>query len=130
MKEPNIFKDRLKESRTKKGFTLESLANEINIRLDKKYTASTVGNWEGSVSNPSLEVLIEISKILEVSIDYLLGGLPQASTGNQVREPQETYNNKLREENLKLMYKCEAFLEAFRAIGEGQSYGQRQKVLS
>lgn len=60
-------KDRLKDSRLKSHLTQEELA--IKIHTDKKQ----ISRWESGGSVPHAETLIELSRILSVSVDYLLG---------------------------------------------------------
>ena len=59
--------DRIKEVREKNGLTQSSLAKKLNI------SRSAVNAWEMGVSIPSAQYLIELSKLLKVSTDYLLG---------------------------------------------------------
>ena len=62
-----VIGDRIKETREKNGFTQSSLAKKLNI------SRSAVNAWEMGVSIPSAQYLIELSKQLKVSTDYLLG---------------------------------------------------------
>lgn len=59
--------ERIKETREKNGLTQSSLAKKLNI------SRSAVNAWEMGVSIPSAQYLIELSKLLKVSTDYLLG---------------------------------------------------------
>lgn len=60
-------KDRLQEIRVKNGYTQESLAAEL--KTDKRQ----ITRWENGESIPGGEKLYEISRVLNVSTDYLLG---------------------------------------------------------
>ena len=72
---------RINELRQSLGWSQVELAKQLNI------TKQTVSNWENENILPSIEMLIRISKIFNVSSDYLLGldntprldveGLPQ-----------------------------------------------------
>lgn len=62
-----IFASRIKKLRTDKKLTLDGLANELNINK------SRIGMWENNGTVPRDDVLIELSKYFDVSIDYLLG---------------------------------------------------------
>ena len=62
-----IFASRIKKLRTDKKLTLDGLANELNINK------SRIGMWENDGTVPRDDVLIELSKYFDVSIDYLLG---------------------------------------------------------
>lgn len=61
------FKERLKELRKYKGLTQKQLSKEICVSEDSIY------NWESGRSEPSLVDLINLSKVLNVTTDYLLG---------------------------------------------------------
>lgn len=62
-----MLKERLRESRLKSHLTQEELATKI--QTDKKQ----ISRWESGGSVPHAETLIELSRILSVSVDYLLG---------------------------------------------------------
>lgn len=83
-------KDRLKAYRVKRDHTQESLALELGT--DKK----AVSRWESGQYSPNIETLIEISRILNVSADYLLGlsdnPTPQTRVDNLTEEELEVIN--------------------------------------
>lgn len=60
-------KERLKESRLKSHLTQEELAQKLNT--DKVQ----ISRWERGEALPRAETLIDLSRILGVSSDYLLG---------------------------------------------------------
>ncbi len=57
----------LKIARIKKGFTQEELGKMVNVQK------SAVSKYERGEIQPSQEVLMAFSRILEVTTDYLLG---------------------------------------------------------
>ncbi len=59
---------RIRSLRKEKKYTQEQLASKTNL------TYNQIGNIECARSKPSLESLIAISSVLEVSTDYLLFG--------------------------------------------------------
>lgn len=61
------FGKRLKELRRSKKISQTDLANQIGVRQ------SMITQYENSSSMPSIEMMIEIAKYLDVSIDYLVG---------------------------------------------------------
>jgi len=61
------FNERLKEIRLKRELTQEELAQKINI------SSSSISLYERGDREPNLNTLINISKTLNVSTDYLLG---------------------------------------------------------
>lgn len=58
---------RLKELREELGLTQEEVANKLNI------SRQAYANWETDRSEPSVEMLINLSKFYNVSVDYLCG---------------------------------------------------------
>lgn len=62
-----LFTERLKEVRKEKGWTQKQLAAAINTTDDSIYS------WEKGRSEPSIELLHKLCKVLEVSADYLIG---------------------------------------------------------
>ena len=58
---------RIKLLRIETGLTQSQLAEKLSI------TASTVGKYEREELQPNIDVIIELSKIFEVSTDFLLG---------------------------------------------------------
>ena len=61
------FASRLKELRTSKGLTLESLAKEIHG------SKAAIGNLENSKKKPGLDTLLALADYFDVSLDYLVG---------------------------------------------------------
>lgn len=61
------FKDNLKYFRRKAGLTQTDLAEQLHLTL------SAVSNYENGLRRPSFEVLCNISDILGVSTDILIG---------------------------------------------------------
>lgn len=63
----NKFKDRLNEVLAESGISQKVLAEKIFM------SQGVVNNYCTGKREPSLEVLISICKVLQVSADYLLG---------------------------------------------------------
>lgn len=61
------FGQRFQRLRKNAGLTQEDVATKLNI------TAQAVSKWENDVSAPDISVLVELSEILKVSLDELLG---------------------------------------------------------
>lgn len=61
------FKQRLRELRKEADLTQEELAKEL------KYSPSAIANYESGRNTPNLPDLIKLSKIFQVSIEYLVG---------------------------------------------------------
>ena len=62
-----ILSKRLKQCRKEKGYTQGQVAIYCDI------TEKTYQNYELMTREPKLEILIRISKVFNVSTDYLLG---------------------------------------------------------
>ncbi len=65
--EMEIFSKRLKELRTAAGYTQQQMADILNIRQQ------SYARYENNTGEPNLSTVAAISKILDVSCDYLLG---------------------------------------------------------
>lgn len=59
------------EQRKIKGMTQKQLADLLNV----SYQA--VSRWEQGISLPSVDIIYDIAKILETTVDFLLNGLPE-----------------------------------------------------
>ncbi len=59
--------ERLKELRNSKNLSQKQLAVEL------KTTNSSICDWESGRAEPNIEMLINIAKFFEISVDYLLG---------------------------------------------------------
>ena len=62
-----IFQRRLKEERLVNVFTQRDMAERLNI------TQPSYIRYENGKAEPSLENLLKIAEIFDVSVDYLLG---------------------------------------------------------
>ncbi len=68
-----MLSKRIYELRLSFGWSQVQLAQKLNI------TKQTVSNWENDNIQPSIDMLIKLSKIFNVSTDYLLGLTPSNS---------------------------------------------------
>lgn len=59
--------NRINELRTSLGWSQVELGKRLNV------TKQTVSNWENENIQPSIDMLVRLSKIFKVSTDYLLG---------------------------------------------------------
>ena len=62
-----LFCERLKELRIEKGFGQVELAKALGV------SKGIISLWENGLREPKLSNLIGLSKIFDVSIDYLVG---------------------------------------------------------
>ncbi|MDU3459939.1 helix-turn-helix domain-containing protein [Streptococcus oralis] len=63
----NIFPQRLKELRLKRGLTQQQIADLVHINR------VTYTNWEKGKREPSFVNLVNLADLLEVSLDWLFG---------------------------------------------------------
>lgn len=61
------FSEALKSLRENNGYTQEQLAKSLHV------TKATISHYELGASNPSIDMLIQIADIFDVSLDYLMG---------------------------------------------------------
>ena len=61
-----MFNKRLREVRMKCGFTQQNMADKLGISLN------AYQKYEQSERSPSLDCLVRIADIFEISLDYLL----------------------------------------------------------
>ena len=59
---------RIRKQRTQRGWTQEALAERVNV------STSFVGHVERGTRKASLETLVAMANVLDVSLDYLLSG--------------------------------------------------------
>lgn len=62
-----MFNNRLRESRKKRSFTQQNMADMLELSLN------AYQKYEQKEREPSLSTLTQIANILDVSTDYLLG---------------------------------------------------------
>ncbi len=62
-----IFGERLREIRTEKHLKQSDIAAMLNV------SGNAVHCWETDKQEPSMAMLLKLSEILEVSLDYLFG---------------------------------------------------------
>ena len=63
----NKFAERLIELRLEKGMTLKNVSDKLSIPLQ------TYANYEHGTRQPSLDIIIALCDLYEVTADYLLG---------------------------------------------------------
>lgn len=66
--EKRMIKDKLKEKRKESKITQEMLAEKLHV------SRTTISSWETGRTYPDLNMVVKISDIFDVSLDYLLKG--------------------------------------------------------
>lgn len=81
-----IIGERIREARRKKGWSQERLSEEIDVAV------AYISRIERGSSQVNLNRLAQISKVLDISIEYLIGGV---STGAQNYLDKDLYETLL-----------------------------------
>jgi len=68
-----MFGKRLKETRRSLGLTLEELATKYNMAFDGGLNKGTLSKYENGKQEPIVSTVSNLSTILNVSVDYLMG---------------------------------------------------------
>ncbi len=72
---------KIKEARKASKLTQRQVSEALNV------TAATYSRYENNLIQPDPQTLLKISKILNVSVDYLLGAEPQQPSSQGVKIP-------------------------------------------
>lgn len=88
-----MFGKRLKTARTEKGYTLEELAKQYNARFGGGLSKGTLSKYENEKQLPMITVVSNLSSILNVSADYLLG------RDEETARPRPAEDEQLRRQN-------------------------------
>ena len=88
-----LLGEQIRKHRKQKKYTLEQLAEKLDV------STTFIGQIERAKGIPSLETLVKIANVLEISTDCLLfGDLNTKSSGdyfvNRVEELTETFTQK------------------------------------
>lgn len=96
------FGKRLTQARKKKGISQEELAGQLNTK------GPVIGRYERDEMKPSIDVATNMAKILEVSLDWLVGNTDaelDTATLNRVQDI-----SKLSQKDKELVFE---FLDSF-----------------
>lgn len=63
----NTFGERLNQLRKDQNINQQEIANKLNV------TRATISSWETGRTQPGNETILELSKILNTTVGYLLG---------------------------------------------------------
>lgn len=84
------FGQRFQRLRKNAGLTQEEVATKLNL------TAQAVSKWENDASAPDISVLVELSDILHVTLDELLGKQTEAVQVLPLEKRKKVENGKTR----------------------------------
>jgi len=97
------FSERLKKLRKDAGLTQVDVAEKLGI------SQPAYASWERGIKKPTQENLVKLSKILYVSVDYLLGNTENKQTSDVLEDIELLFrmNSKGLTEEEKLVFKKE-----------------------
>lgn len=81
-----MFQERLRLARKRAGLTMQELADRITPPI----TAQSISKYERGKMMPSSDVLVELSRNLDVSLDFLMGRQVKAVEGIEFRKRSGT----------------------------------------
>lgn len=87
----SIFSKRLKELRKKRGYTQAELAKYMNMRQGS-YT-----KWETGMTEPRIDSIIPLARILNTTADYLLGLTDISERNPKIKSIETIDETKLKE---------------------------------
>lgn len=105
--------ERIKNLRKELGWTQSFLAKKVNV------SPQVVSNWERRYTDPDHDDITRLSKVFEVSTDYLLGRtdakiVPKANTTND-----QAMNDVIREYNRLPPHKRKVVDDLIKMLQEG-----------
>lgn len=68
-----MFSENLKAARKRKHYTLDALANAYNRNFGGGLSKGTLSKYENGKQEPMINVVINLAKLLDVSLDFLIG---------------------------------------------------------
>lgn len=67
------FQERLHNLRVEHGYSLETLANELNKRFDASFNKGMLSKYESGKTIPDFKNIPCLAEVFGVSVDYLIG---------------------------------------------------------
>ncbi|MFW6025571.1 MAG: helix-turn-helix domain-containing protein [Candidatus Woesearchaeota archaeon] len=112
-----IFVKTLKSLRNEYGMTQVELADKLGK------TRGAVGHWETGQREPNLTTLIKLSKIFDVSVDYLLGKTNMRKPNNaceylikKIKEANYVKNGDVKREDIENFVKDLELIRQLRGV--------------
>lgn len=95
------FSEKILSLRKSRAFTQEQLAEELNV------SRQSVSKWESGQAIPELETIVELSRIFDVTTDYLIkpSEIDELSVKTQMLEKQQE-QMLIRERRKNRIFRC------------------------
>lgn len=115
-----VFGTRLRQLRLERRWKMKDFAEKVSELSDSTFTVNSLSNWELKGTEPPYDILAVISKVLDVSTDYLIGASDNPLNISISDEQQERCNQlyeqllnlpTIKQEKLKL--ELDAYLNFF-----------------
>lgn len=87
----NKVGERIRKLRKERGWTQSDLAKKVNV------SSQVVSNWERKYTDPDHDDISRLSKILDVSTDFLLGRTTEKESKNEITYDIDMYEPIIRE---------------------------------
>ncbi len=102
--------------RKKKGLTQEELAKALGV------TNQSVSKWESSICCPDIQILPELARFFEVSIDELIGYMPENSFENVYLKVKALFEAAPMKDAFSIAFKLSALLHEGACTGGYKGY--------
>ncbi len=85
-----MFSKRLRQLRENNGYSMDMLTEIYNNRFNGKMNKSTLSRYENGLQEPIYTVVVNLSKLFNVSVDYLTCATSNDNTTieNKPEEPE------------------------------------------
>lgn len=119
-----ILADKIIQLRKKNGWSQEELAEQMDV------SRQAVCKWEGAQSIPDINKLIQLSRLFNVSMDYLLKDEMEEVVYNTALSDEETANDVQSTKRFVSMEEANAFLKAKEETSGKIAFGVALCILS
>ena len=83
-----MFSKRLRQLRENNGYSMDMLTEIYNNRFNGKMNKSTLSRYENGLQEPIYTVVVNLSKLFNVSVDYLTCATSNDNTTIEIK-PEE-----------------------------------------
>lgn len=104
----------IRELRTKKGLSMEELAEKVNGKFGTSINKGMISKWENGLGEPRLDNVRQLALFFNVSLDYLIGIDNDEPETIAAHHDSEEWS----EEELETIEKFKQFVKSQRKIQE------------